>query len=260
MLGAKRILVTGASSGIGRAIARTLSNEGAQVFVTGRKPEALEAIAKEINAPFLVSDLTKDGQCQKTIDAAVDALGGLTSLVNCAGVLRGGAFGSPTVGMENYRKNFGINTGAVFEMTQLAVPHLKAATKGANAAIVNITSVNGKQSFAGCAAYCASKAAADMLTKCAAVDLAPYNIRVNSVNPGVITTELQKRGGLTEEAYEAFLKRSIEVSHPLAAVRGKVGEPEEVADLVAFLVGDKSLFITGECIAIDGGRQCLGAR
>ena len=88
---------------------------------------------------------------------AVDALGGLTSLVNCAGVLRGGAFGSPTVGMENYRKNFGINTGAVFEMTQLAVPHLKAATKGANAAIVNITSVNGKQSFAGCAAYCASK-------------------------------------------------------------------------------------------------------
>ena len=108
---------------------------------------------------------------------AVDALGGLTSLVNCAGVLRGGAFGSPTVGMENYRKNFGINTGAVFEMTQLAVPHLKAATKGANAAIVNITSVNGKQSFAGTATYCASKVCAPGGRECASLHGAAFNSR-----------------------------------------------------------------------------------
>eukprot|EP00043_Microstomoeca_roanoka_P011883 m.112380 g.112380 ORF g.112380 m.112380 type:complete len:146 (-) comp15325_c2_seq1:283-720(-) len=145
-------------------------------------------------------------------------------------------------------------------MMQHAVPHLKAAGLQTNPAIVNVTSVNGKQSFAGCANYCASKAAADMLTRCAAVDLAPFNIRVNSVNPGVVVTELQKRGGLSVTAYEDFLKRSIQVTHPIAAARNMVGQPEEVGDLIAFLLSDKAGFITGECIAIDGGRQCLGAR
>ena len=105
-----------------------------------------------------------------------------------------------------------------------------------------------------------SKAALDQLTRCASVDLAADGIRVNAVNPGVIETNLQKAGGLSDENYAAFLKRSVEVTHPLSASLGRVGLPEEVGELIAFLVSDKAKFITGECIAIDGGRQNLGAR
>ena len=96
----------------------------------------------------------------------------------------------------------------------------------------------------------------DQLTRCAAVDLAPSGIRVNAVNPGVVVTELQKRGGLSDEAYSSFLERSRTITHPL----GRVGQPGEVADLICFLLSQRSAFITGGCIAIDGGRQCLGAR
>lgn len=99
-----------------------------------------------------------------------------------------------------------------------------------------------------------------MLSKCAALDLAPDGIRVNSVNPGLVITELQKRGGLDDDAYAALVQRSIAFTHPLAQARGSVAEPEEVSDLIAFLASNKAGFITGECIAIDGGRQCLGAR
>ena len=139
-----------------------------------------------------------------------------------------------------------------------SIPHLQAV--GVGAAIVNVSSVNAKQSFQGVPNYCASKAATDMLTKCAAVDLAESGVRVNSVNPGLVLTELQKRGGLDDDGYDALVQRSIDVTHPLAKSRGKVADPEEVGDLVAFLASDKAGFITGECVAIDGGRQCLGAR
>lgn len=105
-----------------------------------------------------------------------------------------------------------------------------------------------------------SKAAVDQLTRCASIDLAKDGIRVNSVNPGVIQTNLHRTAGMDEEKYKQFLERSINETHPIAASYGRVGQPEEVAELVAFLVSDKAKFITGECIAIDGGRQNLGAR
>eukprot|EP00730_Choanoeca_flexa_P000746 TRINITY_DN10321_c0_g2_i4.p2 TRINITY_DN10321_c0_g2~~TRINITY_DN10321_c0_g2_i4.p2 ORF type:complete len:290 (+),score=46.78 TRINITY_DN10321_c0_g2_i4:1724-2593(+) len=288
----QRVLVTGASSGIGLAAARVLARGGAKVCLVGRNEEALKQLGSELDCHYVAADLTEDGACKSTVDTAVEKLGGLSGLVNCAGILKGGAMGTPACDMENYNANFTINTRVPFEMMNLCIPHLK---KAESSAIVNVTSVNGKQSFAGCASYCASKAATDMLTKCAAVDLAPFGVRVNSVNPGVIITELQKRGllscrdnlhqpfkvcfkhakfrtcstnhmaltipgGLNEEQYAAFVQRSVEVTHPLAAARGKVGQPEEVGELIAFLLSDKAGFITGECIAIDGGRQCLGAR
>lgn len=256
----KFILVTGASSGIGMATARILAREGAKVCVTGRNKDVLEALAADIKGFCQVGDLTEAGACERIVSGAVEQMGSLTTLVNCAGVLKGGAMGSAACDLKNFMFNFEANTKAVFEMMQHSIPHLRASGKAANPSIVNVSSINGKHSFAGTAAYCASKAAVDMLSRCSAVDLAPDNIRVNVVNPGVIKTELQKRGGLSDEAYESFLKRSIEVTHPLAAARGKIGDAEEVGELIAFLVSDKATFITGECIAIDGGRQCLGAR
>ena len=183
----------------------------------------------------------------------------LTSIINAAGVLQGGAMGTEQVNISNYNYNMICNTQAPFEIMYYAIPYLKKQ-KDIYPSIINVSSVNGKQSFAGCVTYCMSKAAIDQLTRCASVDLAKFGIRVNAVNPGVIETNLQLRGGLSAEQYATFLTRSIDTTHPIAAKLGRVGQPNEVGELIAFLVSDKAQFLTGECIAIDGGRQNLGAR
>lgn len=161
--------------------------------------------------------------------------------------------------LDNFKYNFGANIQSVFEIMQHSIPFLKLAVDS-SPCIINISSVNAKQAFKGCATYCASKAAVDQLSRCASLDLAPFNIRVNVVNPGVVETPLQKRGGMTDEAYTSFLDRSINVTHPIGAALNRVAQAEEVGELVSFLSSKNAAFITGECIAIDGGRQNLGAR
>jgi NAD(P)-dependent dehydrogenase (short-subunit alcohol dehydrogenase family) len=123
----------------------------------------------------------------------VDKLGGtITSIVNAAGGLRGGAVGDPYCDLANYEYNMKLNTQAPFEIITAVVPFLESCGKDNNPSIVIVSSVNGKQSFAGCASYCMSKAAVDQLTRCASVDLAKFGIRVNAVNPGVIKTNLHR--------------------------------------------------------------------
>ncbi|CAG2218984.1 unnamed protein product [Mytilus edulis] len=134
---------------------------------------------------------------------------------------------------------------------KLCVPYLEK-TKGS---IVIVSSVNGIRSFPGVIAYCMSKSAVDQFTKCAALELAPKQIRVNSVNPGVIKTEIHKRGGMDEEAYQKFLERT-KITHAL----GRPGEVQEVAGMIAFLASDDSSFITGTQVPIDGGRHCICPR
>lgn len=259
LLRGKTALITGASSGIGLATVRAFVREGAKVCATGRNESALRRLADETGCSFVVGDLAKDGDPERVVREGLTQLqGSLSTLVNCAGVLQGGAFGTEKCNLANFQFNFRSNTQAVFEMMEHSIPHLKQA--GLGASITNVSSVNGKQSFAGVPAYCASKAAVDMLTRCASVDLADDGIRVNAVSPGVVVTELQKRGGLDDAAYAALLERSVQVTHPIAKSRGKVGEPHEIADLIVFLASDKAGFLTGECIAVDGGRQNLGAR
>jgi NAD(P)-dependent dehydrogenase (short-subunit alcohol dehydrogenase family) len=235
-----------------------LKRQGAEVVGTGRNESALASLKAEGSiSEFIVADITKAGECQLVVEKAASLMDGLTTVINAAGVLQGGAMGS--VDLANYHHNMILNTQAPFEIMTHAIPFLKEK-KNVSPSMVNVSSVNGKQAFASCVTYCMSKAAVDQLTRCASVDLAKYGIRVNSVNPGVIKTNLQKAGGLTDDQYVAFLKRSIETTHPIAASLGRGGEPEEVGELIAFLVSDKAKFITGECIAIDGGRQNLGAR
>jgi NAD(P)-dependent dehydrogenase (short-subunit alcohol dehydrogenase family) len=260
-----KCLVTGASSGIGKATCELLTKYGACVVGTGRNEKALRSL-KEAGSilDFVVADITEEGECQRVVERAVQmlttatpSLGGLTTVVNACGVLQGGAMG--TVGIENYHYNMKANTQSTFEIMVHAIPHLKEK-KHLYPSIINVSSVTGKQSFENCAAYCMSKAALDQLTRCASVDLAKDGIRVNAVNPGVVETNLHKAGGMQDEQYSAFLKRSIETTHPLAASLGRVAQPNDVAELIAFLASDKAQFMTGECIAIDGGRQNLGAR
>jgi NAD(P)-dependent dehydrogenase (short-subunit alcohol dehydrogenase family) len=139
-----------------------------------------------------------------------------------------------------------------------AAPRLAAAQRAATtpaASVVNVSSVTGLRAFPGIAGYCVSKAGLDQLTRCAALELAPHGVRVNAVNPGVVVTDLHRRAGFTEETYAAFLERAKQ-THPL----GRPGDPEEIADLIAFLASDRAGWITGETIAIDGGRHLTCAR
>ena len=143
-----------------------------------------------------------------------------------------------------------VNVRAPFRLIRAAAP-LLAARKGA---VVNVSSVAGVRAFPGLASYCVSKAAIDQLTRCAALDFAAQGIRVNAVNPGVVVTNLHRRGGMDAEKYAAFLEKS-RTTHPL----GRAGTPEEIAELIAFLVSPASGWITGDTISIDGGRHltCL---
>lgn len=244
--------MTGASSGIGFHICKVFAGYGATVAAVGRNVAGLNALGEAASVQC-VGDITEAGSCERIVNEAAGALGGVDVLVNSAGVLQGGTMQEST--METWRNNMATNATAVFEMMHHTIPLM---TPGS--AVCTISSVNGLQAFGGTAAYCSSKAAVDQLTRCSAVDLAPLGIRVNNINPGVVETPLQRRGGMSDEVYAKFLERSIEVTHPLAQSLGRVAQPDEVAELAAFLVSDKASFITGECIAIDGGRQQLGAR
>ncbi|KAB7501306.1 Tropinone reductase 2 [Armadillidium nasatum] len=143
------------------------------------------------------------------------------------------------------------NVRSIYHLTMLAVPHL-IKTQGN---IVNVSSVNGVRSFAGVLAYSMSKATVDQMTRCAALDLAPKKVRVNSVNPGVVITNLHKRSGQNEEQYSAFLERS-KATHAL----GRPGDPIEVASAIAFLASDQASFITGVSLPVDGGRHAMCPR
>ncbi len=247
----KRVLVTGASSGIGRATAERFLEAGAEVTLVGRREVALAEVAAPYpgRAHVLVADLADERQCELCIERAVAKMGGLDVLVNAAGILKSGSL--ETTSLQLWDEMMRINLRSIFYLMQLAVPHLEK-TRGV---IVNVSSVTGLRSFPGVLAYCVSKAALDQLTRCAALELAPKGIRVNAVNPGVVRTNLHRAGGMSEQEYAAFLQRST-TTHPL----GRVGEPREVAELIYFLASDRASWITGATVSIDGGRALTCAR
>ncbi len=247
-LSAKRAIVTGATSGIGRAAAERFLAEGARVVVAGRAEGPLAELERDGAAPCRV-DLTSADDRRRLIESGVELLGGLDVLVNAAGVLEPGTI--ETSDLAAFDRTMDLNVRALYELSHLAVPHLVRSRGN----IVNVSSVAGTRSFPGVHAYCVSKAAVDQITRCAALELAEHGVRVNAVNPGVVVTEIHKRGGMSDEAYAEFLERS-RATHPI----GRVGRPDEVADLIAFLAADRAGWITGGTFAIDGGRAATCAR
>ncbi len=250
----KVAIVTGASSGIGRATALAFGREHADVVAVGRDTAALEAVAARIRTggsrcEVVTADVTADAAAPAIVRAASGSFGGIDALVNAAGIIGSGGVESTTDAI--WDTMFAINVRAPFRLMREAAPHL-AARRGA---VVNVSSVTGLRAFPGLAAYCASKSAVDQLTRCAALDFAPKGVRVNAVNPGVVVTNLHRRSGMAEDQYAKFLERSTQ-THPL----GRTGQPDEIADLILFLASSRSGWITGETIAIDGGRHLTCAR
>jgi NAD(P)-dependent dehydrogenase (short-subunit alcohol dehydrogenase family) len=250
----QQVIVTGASSGIGRATAMRFSRAGASVLAVGRDPKALDEVAAAVikeggNSATLVADVTETAAAETIVRTALDKFGGLTTLVNAAGIIGSGNIETTTD--EQWDTMMDINSRAPFRLMRAAVPAL-IQSKGS---IVNVSSVTGLRSFPGVLAYCVSKSAIDQLTRCAALELAAKGVRVNAVNPGVVISNLHRRGGMNEENYSAFLEHS-KATHPI----GRPGEPNEIAELIFFLASPNAAWITGETVSIDGGRHLTCAR
>jgi len=250
----KNLFITGATSGIGKATALRFAQAGANVAAVGRNETELKGLEEDlrnldVRSVTISADLARDGAAGRALDQAIDALGGIDIMVNAAGHISSGTI--ENTASEAWDAMLNINLRSVFQLMQKALPSL--IERRGN--IVNVSSVTGLRAFPGVLAYCVSKAGLDQLTRCAALELAAKGVRVNAVNPGVVITEIHKRGGMNNEQYAAFLEHS-KSTHPL----GRVGKPEEIADLIAFLASDRASWITGATYSIDGGRAQTCAR
>jgi 3alpha(or 20beta)-hydroxysteroid dehydrogenase len=235
----KIIIITGGARGQGAAEARLFVREGARVIITDVLDSQGAQLARELgqdNATFVRHDVSSETDWQKALDTAA-ALGGLHGLINNAGIYQ------PATLMETdaalFERHMRINQLGVFLGMKAVVPLMERSGGGA---IVNISSVAGLRGSPGAIAYSATKWAVRGMTKAAAVDLAPRGIRVNSIHPGPIDTPMLDVR--TAEQNERRLQ---------AVPMKRRGTPEEVADLVLFLVSDESRYITGAEVAIDGG-------
>ncbi len=250
----KAVLVTGATSGIGRAAAARFGAEGARVALVGRDPAALTTTRAAMGAAgeravAVAADVTREEDVRRAVDETVRAFGGLDVLVCGAGVIGTGTV--ETTSAELWDQMMAVNVRSVFRLVQLALPAL-IPRKGN---VVVVSSVNGQRAFPGVLAYCCSKAAVDQFVMCTSLELAPKGVRINAVNPGVTRTNLHRRSGMSESDYAAFVERS-RTTHPI----GRIGEPEEVADMICFLASDRAGMITGNCVFVDGGRHNTCAR
>lgn len=248
----KRALVTGATSGIGRAIALRFAQEGATLAITGRRRERLDdtlARARALGATALAipAEHTDPTDNDRAADEAVQGLGGLDILVNAAGVI--GNDSILDAKPDEWRRILSCNLESVYDLTRKVAPHI-----GRGGSIINISSMAGQRPYPAILAYCVSKAALDMFTQCLALELAPRGVRVNAICPGVVVSELHTTSGAVAD-YAAFLERA-KSTHPL----GRPGQPEEIAALAAFLVSEEAGWITGGLHIIDGGRTLTSLR
>jgi len=249
----KQALITGAAGGLGEAMAWMLAREGARVAVTDVNLDGVEALADAINAEVpgaafaFAHDVTDEGDWVSVIDRAVAAMGGLSILVNNAGI--GGAFvWSEQDTIENWRRVQAVNIESIMLGCKHAMPHLRTS---APSSIINISSVAGLAAAPGMGAYNATKAAVWMYSKTIALEAAKadWNVRCNSVHPVFIKTPIldpfiAMAGGDEAKAHER-LSRGI----PLK----RIGEPDDVAYCVLYLAADESKFVTGAEFKIDGG-------
>ncbi len=241
----KVVLVTGGTSGIGRETAIQFSKAGANVVLAGRRREQGEAVAAEINdggdAHFVQTDVTQEDQVRRLVDETVERYGRLDIAFNNAGIEHGGPVTEFTE--EDYRKVFNVNVLGVFLSQKYEIP---AMLKSGGGVIINTSSILGRIAMPGAAVYNASKHAVEGITKTTALELAEKGIRVNSVTPGAIATDMIDRFA-GEEGTEG--RRQLASQHPM----GRLGEAKEIAAAVLYLASDSASFTTGISLPVDGG-------
>ena len=245
----KIALITGATSGIGLAIAERFAAEGAKLLLTGRNQIAGDKLAARLNADFIAGDVMARGLASDLVQAAVAKHGRLDILVNNAGIIHRGNI--LETADEDFARVMGVNVDAVFRFSRAAVGQMVAqfAATQTGGAIVNIASdwavVAGKRELA----YCTSKGAVVQMTRALAVDHARQGIRVNVVCPGDVETPMLL-GGIQQRGDDpiAGLRKNGD-----AIPMGRVGQPGEIAQAVAFLASDEASFITGTTLLVDGG-------
>jgi NAD(P)-dependent dehydrogenase (short-subunit alcohol dehydrogenase family) len=244
LLDAHKAIVTGGGSGIGRATCRRMAAEGAKVSVLDLDGDAANIVAQEIGGTGYRVDVSDADALMAIVRAAADAMGGLSVMFNNAGI---GMLGplheySPEV----WNQIVGVNLGGVFNGIRAAAPLIKEYGGGS---IVSTASISGTRPAAGEAPYSAAKAGIVALTAVAALEYAP-EIRVNAVSPGMIGTKLTEPLAMFPDKWKDFVERT-----PLH----RIGEPEEIADVVVFLCSDMARFVTGQNIVVDGGMTLHGS-
>ena len=234
----RRIVVTGAASGMGKAIAGLFAREGAALFLLDVNEPALHQVDIP-RAGRMAIDVSDPEQVDRAIAAAAQAMHGIDAVLNVAGIVRFQRFAES--GFDDFLRVVGVNLFGPFHVCKAALPHLVAAEK---ATIVNITSIAAFTAEEGSSAYSASKAGLGGLTRVLAAELGP-NIRVNAIAPGMIDTPMLKNvlPGVTDLA---------EQYAPTLALK-RAGNPEDIAEAALFLTSDRSSFITGTTLTIDGG-------
>jgi NAD(P)-dependent dehydrogenase (short-subunit alcohol dehydrogenase family) len=242
----KSALITGAGSGIGRAIALAYAREGAKIALTGRRQHTLEETARltgQTGVLIVPGDVRKPKDIEGMIQGTVELFGRLDALVCNAGVLLPGTADTQTEA--DWDTTFDVNVKAVWRLARAALPHLRRAGGGS---IINVSSVVGLIAARNRLAYSASKGAVTLLTKAMAVDLGPENIRVNCICPGIVETELV--ADFVRRAPDpAEARRKRELLHAIP----RIGQPEDIAGCAVFLASDESRWLTGAAIPVDGG-------
>ena len=245
MLEGRRAAVTGGGSGIGRAACRRFAEEGARVAVVDLDAGAAAAVASELGGASYTVDVRDPDTVQAAFDDAAEHMGGLDTVFNNAGV--GSMARLHEYEPEEFRRVVDVNLGGVWHGMRAAAPHLIAAGGGT---IVNTSSISGIRPSPGEGPYAAAKAAVAALTQSAALEYARHGIRVNAVAPGAIRSALTTPLLGIGDWEQRWTDRT-----PL----GRVGEPEDIADVVVFLCSDLARFITGQVLVVDGGMILHGA-
>jgi NAD(P)-dependent dehydrogenase (short-subunit alcohol dehydrogenase family) len=245
LLDGRKAAVTGGGSGIGRATCRRMAAEGARVAVLDVDAESAESVAREIDGIAFGVDVGDPDALRGTVDAAAAELGGLSIIYNNAGTSTFNKLHE--MDPAEWERVLRVNLTGVWAGIRAAVPHLQAAGGGS---IVSTASISGTRPAAGEGPYAASKAAVAALTASAALEYAP-SIRVNAVSPGMIRT------AMTAPMFE-FMPNQVERFEKGTPV-GRIGEPEDIADVVVFLCSDMARFVTGQNIVVDGGLTLHGS-
>jgi NAD(P)-dependent dehydrogenase (short-subunit alcohol dehydrogenase family) len=249
----KVAIVTGGAMGIGKAVATLMAREGARVAVADIDDEEGRKTVEDIGAAggeafFQHADVSVSADVESLVEATVERYGRLDVLVNNAAIALPGTV--VDISEETWSRVIDTNLSSVWRGMKYAIPHM---IEGGGGSIINVSSVQSLKGFSGWSAYAAAKGGINALTRQAAVDYSPHNIRVNAIAPGTIMTPMNERIFKEAEDPEALIAGWNSL-HAL----GRFGQPDEVGALILFLASDEASFMTGDVICVDGGLTVKG--